>query len=90
MAGEALIEVRVTPRSSRDEIRGWRDGVLLVRLRAPPVEGQANEALRNLLAGHLGLRTSDIDVVSGATSRQKRLRLTGISEAQVKSRLGGQ
>ena len=87
MPEDVFLQVRVTPRSSRDEISGWRDGVLLVRLRAPPVEGQANEALRRFLARRLALRLADLEVVSGATSRTKRLRIHGFSEAELRQRL---
>ena len=87
MAQEAYLQVRVTPRSSRDEITGWREGVLLVRLRAPPVEGQANEALRRFLALRLGQRLADIEVISGTTSRTKRLRIQRLSDADLHKRL---
>jgi uncharacterized protein (TIGR00251 family) len=85
---EALITVRVTPRASRDEITGWQDGALRVRLRAPPVEGRANEALRRLLAERLGVALSAVTIVSGETARAKRVRIEGIDAAQVQLRLG--
>jgi uncharacterized protein (TIGR00251 family) len=83
------LQVRVTPRANRDEITGWRDGVLQVRLRAPPVEGQANEALRRLLADKLGLRLADVEVVTGEKSRTKRVRLTGVSDEAMRAVLTG-
>jgi uncharacterized protein (TIGR00251 family) len=88
MAESAVFSVRVTPRAGRDEVVGWQDDVLRVRLRAPPVEGQANEALRRLLAKRLGVAPSAVELVSGATGRTKRVRFTGLSEADVRSRLG--
>jgi uncharacterized protein (TIGR00251 family) len=87
MAVEAVFVVRVTPRAGRDEIAGWRDEELLVRLRAPPVEGQANQALRRLLASRLGVAPSDIELLGGATGRTKRLRVKGLSDAEVRARL---
>ena len=87
MAQETYLQVRVTPRSSSDEIVGWREGVLVVRLRAPPVEGQANEALRRFLARRLDLILADIEVVSGAASRTKRLRVYGVSATELRQRL---
>jgi uncharacterized protein (TIGR00251 family) len=89
MAGSTLLSVRVTPRSSKDEIGAWDGSVLRVKLRAPPVDGRANEALRRLLAEHLGLAPSSVEVVSGATSRIKRLRIEGIAEAELREKLGG-
>jgi uncharacterized protein (TIGR00251 family) len=82
------ISVRVTPRSGRDEVVGWQDGELRVRVRVAPVEGQANEALCRLLAKQLGVPFSAVEVVRGASARTKTLRVTGVSEAEVLSRLG--
>ncbi len=87
MVDSTLISVRVTPRASRDELLGWQDGVLRVRLRAPPVEGRANEALVRLLSGRLDVASSRIEVVSGGTARTKRLRIEGLTEDEVRSRL---
>jgi len=89
MPSEALISIRVTPRSSKDEVLGWQDGVLRVRLKAPPVEGRANEALCRYLASLLGVPAKDVDVVSGATARTKRLRVNGLTADEVRSKLGG-
>ena len=88
MADEALLNVRVLPRSSRDEIAGWSDGVLRVRLKAPPVEGRANEALRHLLAERLGVPPRDIVIVTGETSRTKRVRIVGLDIETVRLKLG--
>ena len=81
-AGGVTLEVRVTPRSSRDAIEGLErraDGkmMLKVRVRAAPVEGEANEALRRLIAKQLGVAPRQVDVVTGATARLKRLRISG-------------
>lgn len=85
----ALLRVRVQPRASRSEAAGWRDGVLQVRLTAPPVEGAANAACIELLAGLLGVPKSAITLVSGGHAREKSLRIAGRTEAEVKERLGG-
>ena len=81
--------MRVTPRAGRDEVAGWRDGVLQVRLHAPPVEGKANEALRRCLADLLGVAPSRVEIVTGTTARNKRVRVEGVSAEELKSRLGG-
>ena len=88
MAETAVFVVRVTPRARRDEVAGWRGDELRVRLRAPPVEGQANEALRRLLASRLDLPLSSIELVTGATARLKRLRVSGLSLTEVRQKLG--
>lgn len=87
MPAEALIAVRVMPRSSKDEVLGWKDGVLRVKLRAPPVEGRANEALCRYLASLLGVPARSIEVVSGGTARSKRLRVTGLTVEAVWAKL---
>jgi len=79
--------VRVTPRAGRDEVVDWQDGELRVRLRAPPMDGRANEELRRLLASSLGVPLSGVELVSGATGRVKRLRVEALSEAEVWQRL---
>ena len=81
-AGGVLLDVRVTPRGGRDAVEGVEcraDGrlVLKARLRAAPAEGEANEALRQLLAKALGIAPRQIQIASGAATRQKRLRIAG-------------
>lgn len=84
----AVIAVRVTPRSARDDVTGWQDGVLRVRLRAPPVDGKANEALRRLLADRLNVAPSAITIVSGETARIKRVQVEGIADEDLRMKLG--
>ncbi|HEU0073065.1 MAG TPA: DUF167 domain-containing protein [Dehalococcoidia bacterium] len=87
MAESTVLVVRVTPRAGRDEIAGWHGEELRVRLRAPPVDGRANEALLRLIASRLGVPPSSIELVRGATARVKRLRIEGLSEAELRRRL---
>jgi uncharacterized protein (TIGR00251 family) len=84
----ATIRVRVLPRAAREEIAGERSGALLVRLTAPPVEGRANEALCRLLAKRLGVGRTRVTVVRGGASRDKLVRVEGVSPAQAKRALG--
>lgn len=81
------VRVRVTPRSAREGIVGVRDGVLAVRVQAPPVEGAANKAVCRLLAQALGLPPSSIVVVHGEGSREKTLRVRGVDRGAVLERL---
>ena len=85
---EVTLRVRVQPRASRDELAGERDGALLVRLTAPPVEGAANEALARLLGRALGTAPSAVRIVSGARGRQKRVAVRGLDAATARARLG--
>jgi len=71
------IAVRVQPRASRDEIAGEREGVLAVRVKAPPVDGRANEAVRRLVAKRVGVPPSRVRVVRGESARDKLLEIEG-------------
>lgn len=81
--GGASLRVRVTPRSSRDAISGTRDGALVVRLTAPPVEGAANVALARVLAKALGVAPSAVELVRGATGRDKVVRVSGRTASEI-------
>ena len=87
-AGELTLRVRVQPRAARDALAGEREGALVVRLTAPPVEGAANKALTRLLGRALGVAPSAVRIVSGAGGRQKRVSVVGIDAATVRERLG--
>ena len=71
--GPIRFEVRVQPRASRNELTGMREGVLRVRLQAPPVDGAANEALIAFMADELGVPRRLVRIVSGFGSRNKVL-----------------
>lgn len=74
----ARIPVRLQPRASRDEIVGLRDGVLVVRVTAPPVDGRANGALCKLIARRAGVAPSRVSVVRGERSRDKLVQVEGV------------
>ena len=82
-----IFTVRVIPRSSRSEIIGSHEGVLKVKLNAPPVEGAANAELLKLFAKKLGISRSRVSIVSGETSRIKRLRIIGITPEELQKAL---
>ncbi|MEI7881303.1 MAG: DUF167 domain-containing protein [bacterium] len=86
--GGAIINVHATPRASKNQIQGLHGNALKIRLQAPPVDGKANETLIEFLAGALGIPRRQITIISGQTSRQKRLRLQGITAGQVEIKLG--
>jgi len=77
-----VLAVRVKPRSSRDAIEGERDGALVVRLKAPPVEGEANAALLRVLGRALGVPPQAVRLLSGATGRNKRVHVASVSAAE--------
>ena len=82
-----VLRLRVQPRASRDEIVGWQEGALRLRVTAPPVEGEANRAVAALLARVLGVAPSRIRVVRGERDRDKLVQITGLCEDDVRSRL---
>ena len=81
--------MRVQPRASRDAVGGVREGALLVRLTAPPVEGAANAALARLLGRTFGVAPSAVRILGGATGRAKRVAVAGIDPATARGRLRG-
>lgn len=87
------IAVRVTPRSSKPGIGGWRKGAdgreeLEVRVAEAPADGAANAAVTRLLAVALGVRRSQVSIVSGRTSRHKRVALA-LEIDEIRRRLEG-
>jgi uncharacterized protein (TIGR00251 family) len=78
--------VRVVPRASRSEIVGLHDGALKVRVAAPPVDGAANEELLKFLARKLKVPRASVILVSGASSKNKVIRvahLTGVTREEL-------
>ena len=73
------IEVRVQPRASSNEIVGFREGVLRVRLQAPPVDGAANDALVRFLADEFGVPRRQVRIVSGLGSRNKIVEVEAVA-----------
>jgi uncharacterized protein len=84
-----LLDVRVIPRAKKNEVAGMRDGAVLLRVAAPPVEGAANEAVIDLLSSVLHIPRKQIEIVGGERGRQKRVAITGMTEEQVRLALQG-
>ena len=79
----ADLHVRVVPRAGRTEIAGVRDGAVVVRLAAAPVDGAANTELIDLLARTLRIAKRNITIASGERSRVKRVRIAGLTREQI-------
>ncbi len=75
---KVTISLRVIPRAKRSEVCGFKEGILQVRLAAPPVDGKANKALIELLAKRFALKKSQIEVTCGAKARNKLVTLYGV------------
>jgi uncharacterized protein (TIGR00251 family) len=77
------VRVRVIPRAQRSEIVGIKDGAVVVRLNAPPVDGKANEVLLEVMVRKLGVRKSQVQLTSGEKSRNKILSIAGLARSDV-------
>jgi uncharacterized protein len=84
-----VLTVRVTPRAGRSAVAGVRDGMLLVKLAAAPVDGAANDALVALLSEVLHIPNRSIRIKSGARSRTKVVEIDGVTEGEALRRLAG-
>ena len=85
---EARIDVRVQPRASRDELVGFRDGVLHARVCAAPVAGAAHRAVCRLIASRAGVAPSRVEVIRGERGRSKLVRVVGLSSQELLDALG--
>jgi uncharacterized protein (TIGR00251 family) len=72
------IEVKVEPRSSKKGISGVMENVVRVKLTAPPVGGEANEQLIEVMSEATGVRKSDIRIVRGQSSKKKVIEIRGV------------
>lgn len=80
--------VKVAPRAAREAIGGEHDGALKVSLTAPPVEGEANQALCTLLAKRLGVAKRDVTIVQGQSSKLKTVSVAGVSAEAIQALVG--
>lgn len=84
LEGDAvLLRVFVQPRASKNQFCGIHEGELKLRLTSPPVDGAANQCCCEFLAKQLKMPKSSVTIVSGETSRHKRLRIAGASLEQM-------
>jgi uncharacterized protein len=86
---DAQIMVRLQARARGEEVMGIRDGVLLARVSAPPVDGRANRALCRLIARRAGVAPSKVGILRGQRSRDKLIRVQGIDSATLLDALKG-
>jgi len=83
--GAVVFPVKVQPRASKDEVVGEMGGALKVRLRAPAIEGRANEALVEFLAQLLKTPKSAVRILGGERSRIKRIEIRGVTGQQIQA-----
>lgn len=85
--GAITFDVLVQPRASRAKLGPVHDGRIKIAVTSPPVDGEANAAVIELLADALGVAKSAISVVAGQSSRRKTIRVTGIGAADLEELL---
>lgn len=83
--GRATFAIRVSPRASKNAVGGVHDGALKISVTAPPVDGEANEAIIKLLSKRLGVPKRAITIVSGATGRDKRVAVEGVAADAIRA-----
>lgn len=84
---DSILKIKVVPNSSRDQISGWLDESLKVKLQAPPEDGKANKSLKCVLAAALRLGEKQITIECGERSPEKLVRIHGLSLEEAKSAL---
>ncbi len=87
LGSETKISLRVYPRATKSEVAGFTDGVLQVRVAAPPVKGQANKELLAFLSKVLAVSKGALTIVKGHTSRSKVIAIDGLSQEEIMKRL---
>ncbi len=83
----ARLVMRVRPNAKQNQLLGFKEGVLQIRIAAPPIEGKANEALVRFLSTQLGVSKSRLSIERGLTGRTKTIIILGLSQSQVMSEL---
>lgn len=83
----AHLRVRVSPASRKEEIVGWMDDTLRVRVKAPPERGKATDAVLQLIASKLGLRAAQVTLKRGGGSRNKLIHIDGMTDDEVRKRI---
>src|SRR3989442_2512268 len=81
------ISIRVQPRASRNAVVGWTGDTLNIQLTAPPVEGAANAICLEFIADLLDLPQAQLEILQGVRSRNKVIRITGLTPDEVRARL---
>ncbi len=87
--GGLTFNVRVVPRASKSEIVGEHDGALKIRLASSPVNGAANAELIKILAKKFDVAKSEVEIISGQTSKQKQVRINGLDSKKLLNLVGG-
>ena len=83
-----ILALRCQPGAKQTQVVGWHDGRIRIQLKAPPVDGKANEVLLAFLSKSLGVPRQSLNLESGANQRIKRVRIDGIESHEALAKLG--
>ena len=83
-----MLFVHACPRAAQDQVQGLHGDAVKIRLRSPPVDGKANDALIAFLGQILDVPARDLIIVAGHSARRKRVAIAGVTEAVVRAKLG--
>lgn len=86
-SGNCTLSLKAIPNASRNEVVGWLGEALKVKVRAPALEGRANDEICEFLSETLGLPRRSVTVASGEKSRQKRIQIVGIDLPALRARI---
>jgi len=86
--GGVVFSVKIVPGSSKTSVCGLLDGMVKIKISAPPEKGKANQSLIEFLAKKLGVKRKDVHIISGQTNPVKSMEISGISAEMLTTRLG--
>ena len=86
---DSEINIKLLPRSSVNQIIGLENNVYKIKVTSPPVDGKANKSLINILSKQLGIAKGKIEITSGTISRNKKVKIKGLSKVEIAQKLGG-
>jgi uncharacterized protein (TIGR00251 family) len=84
----SVLPLRVQPGARKNGVKGEQAGALKLAVTAPPEDGKANAAVIELLAELLEVKRSQIELISGATSRSKKILIRGVTAGEIQQRVG--
>ena len=87
MPAGVRLRLKVIPNARRNQVVGWRNGLLTIKLTAPPVEGRANRELVKFLASVMGVPVRNVEILQGETSRSKSVSVRGIAPEDARARI---
>lgn len=81
--GGVVFTVKVIPNAGRNAVAGAHNGAMKIKIAAQPEKGKANQELIDYLSGLLGIRKAQVEIIKGGASRQKTVKITGVSKHDV-------